>query len=154
MFEFAASYPTEAEESLKASKSRYKSIFGLLRNDRQIAKPLIAQMGIKAEAVKNGYEYEITAPAELKALAKEKAIALLSRFDCVDLDWFNYLASTEFCPTFDQEGKTAYSFPPDTEPHAGLIPSVSLRSGEAKEFSMYGELAKAFDCFLRVHHFL
>lgn len=150
MFEFAASYPREAEESLKASKSRYKSLLGIIVE----AKPLIAQMGIKTEAAKNGYNYEITVPAELKALARKRANHLLSRFDCVDRDWFEYLANTEFYPTFDHEGNKAFSFPPDTEPHAGLTPSVSLRSGEAMEFSMYGELAKAFDCFLRVHRFL
>lgn len=154
MFEYAASYPREAEQSLKTLQSKYISIFGLLDSDRQYARALTAEMGIAAEPYKNGYNYEIVVPAELKALAKKRAKQLLSRFDCVDLDWFEYLASTDFYPTFDQENEKAYAFPPDTMPDLRLTPSESLRQGGVKEFSMYGKLAKAFDCYLRVKSFL
>jgi hypothetical protein len=153
MFEFAASYPTEAEESLKVSKSRYKSLLGIIGSHRAEAKPLIAQMGIKAEAIGNGYEYEITVPTELKELAKEKAIALLSKFDC-DLQFFEYLVSTDFARTYDQEGEIAYSFPSDTADHEILSSSLSTDSGMLMSRDLYGEQAKAFDCFLRVHRFL
>jgi hypothetical protein len=154
MFEFAASYPTEAEESLKASKDQYKSLLGIIGSHRIEAKPLIEQMEIKATPAHNGYEYEITAPAELKKLAKEKAEQLLSRFDCADRDWFAYLANTEFCRTFDHENKTAYDFPSDTTPDPRLSVQTSTATGKIVGFSIYGELAKAFDCFLRVHRFL
>lgn len=154
MFEHAASFPREAEESLAAAKQKYKSLLGLIGSHAIEAKPLIAQMGIKSEPVGQGYEYSITIPDELAALAKSKAIALLSRFDPVDLDWFEYLASTEFYPTFDQENEKAYAFPPDITPDPRLTPSASLREGGVKEFSMYGKLAKAFDCYLRVKRFL
>jgi hypothetical protein len=154
MFEFAASYPREAEQSLAAAKSRYKSLLGIIGSHGAEIKPLIAQMGIAATPSGNGYEYEITAPKELKELAKAKAIALLSRFDCVDLDFFEYLASTEFCLAFDHENETAYDFPPNTTPDPRLSPQTSTATGETKGFTIYGEMAKAFDCFLRVHPFL
>lgn len=153
MFEYAASYPREAEEDLAAAKSRYKSLLGLLGSHAIAAKPLIAEMAIKAEAIADGYEYEIAVPAELKELAKDKAIALLSRFEC-DLQFFEYLASTEFARTYDQNGETAYSFPSDTADHEILSSSLSTESGMLMSRDLYGEQAKAFDCFLRVHHFL
>ena len=154
MFEYAASYPREAEESLAAAKQRYKTLLGLVNSAAIAVKSLIAQMEIESKAVGQGYEYSITVPNELINLAKEKAIASLSKFDCVDLSFFEYLTTTEFSRTYDSEGAIAYSFPPDTQPNISLTPSMSLRSGEAKEFSMYGQPAKAFDCFLRVHRFL
>ena len=154
MFEYAASYPREAEESLTAAKQRYKSLLGLINSSAIAIKSLIAQMGIESKAIGQGYEYSITVPNELATIAKEKAIASLSNFDCVDPSFFEYLTTTEFSKTYDSEGAIAYSFPPDTQSHISLTPSTSLRSGEAKEFSMYGIPAKAFDCFLRVHRFL
>jgi hypothetical protein len=154
MFEYAASYPREAEESLRASQNRYKSLLGIIGSHLYAIKPLIAQMGISAKASSDGYEYEITIPTKLKELAKEKAIALLSRFDCIDLDWFKYLANTEFCPTFDPKNEKAFDFPSDTKPDQRLSTQRSTTSGKITGFTMYGDLAKAFDCFLRVHRFL
>lgn len=154
MLEFAASYPREAEESLGALQSKYISIFGLLDSDRQTARALTAEMGIIAEPYKNGYNYEITVPAELKALAKKRANQLLSRFDCIDLNWFGYLASTEFSTFFDHENQKGYDFPSDTAPDPRLSTQTSTASGKITGFSIYGELAKAFDCFLRVRRFL
>jgi len=153
MFEYAASYPREAEDSLATAKQRYQSLLGLINPTAIATKSLIAQMGIESKAIWQGYEYSITVPDELVTLAKEKAITSLSKFDCVDPSFFKYLTTTEFSRIYDSENAIAYSFPPSTQPHVSLTPS-SLRSGEVKHFTMYGQPAKAFDCFLRVHRFL
>jgi len=116
MFEYAASYPTEAESSLRRYRGRLKHCFSFLfgKADRAL---IDQETSISATPEGSGYHWEIqTSPlllAHMKKQADEKlsdidpeTIALFKAFDALADDTPGSVI--EFCSSFDSDSETIY----------------------------------------------
>jgi len=93
-FEYAASYPREAEQSLKWLRERASRYLSLLRGERRLLQQITIEAEPASDSMGAGYQWEIVIAPDLQQLLAQKARAAVLRKIPADLlsekDWLNY----------------------------------------------------------------